>query len=129
MACKFDEKNIVFSFAAISDIHITVSDDDSVPKFRSALSALKERSQKDGKGLDAVFIVGDLIDSKLPAQIENFKKVYESELDPEKVPPVYCLGDGHDLMWAAENVSESVSAFRKIFGEKWFLYDVGAEDE
>ena len=62
----FDEKNIIFSFGAISDVHITGGDDDSEEKFRRALKQLKAGASH---GLDAMLVVGDLINSREEKQL------------------------------------------------------------
>lgn len=104
----FDEKNIIFSFGAISDVHITGGDDDSEEKFRRALKQLKAGASH---GLDAMLVVGDLINSREEKQLVKFKDIYEDEMKPF-VPIVYCLGNWHDLFWGDEN---------QLAAEKFFL--------
>lgn len=120
----FDENNIVFTFGAISDIHITTGEDDSEPKFRAALRQLKARAGTNG--LDAMLVVGDLINTREDAQIKLYKEIYESELCPF-VPMIYCLGDYHDLFWMDENVRESIKKFINIFGERYYETDVALD--
>ena len=75
----FDEKNIIFTFGAISDVHITCGEDDSEEKFRRALRQLREKA---GNGLDAMLFVGDLINSRDGNQLVKFKEIYDSEMQP-----------------------------------------------
>ena len=81
----FDENNIIFSFGAISDVHITGGDDDSEMKFRRALRQLRAKAKN---GLDAMLFVGDLINSRDEKQLVKFKEIYDSEMQPV-VPIMY----------------------------------------
>lgn len=114
---KFDEKNIVFTFGAISDVHIdgAYMADSSMSKNKKAFKVLKEKSTT-GK-LDAVVIAGDLVnctnsignvfvDDKYPgtkeenqitqskAERANFKKVVKENLS-DSTALFYALGN-HD---------------------------------
>lgn len=115
----FDEKNIIFSFGAISDIHITGGEDDSEEKFRRALKQLKAGASH---GLDAMLVVGDLINSREEKQLVKFKDIYEDEMKPF-VPIVYCLGNWHDLFWGDENQFAAEKFFFDCLGEKHFSFD------
>ena len=86
MKNTFDASKIVFSFAAISDIHMC-NDNTGRDKafFTSALTQIKEFG-----GVDAILAVGDLINAggyggKFE-QIYVYKKVYESVLIRRKCP-------------------------------------------
>ena len=114
----FKENEIKFTFGAISDIHLTDGGDDSEEKLRGALQTLSDFSEN---GLDAVLCVGDLIDSRKESQIEKFKTIYEEELSLS-VPLVYCLGDGHDQRWTADD--DAPQTFARIFGGEVFKADV-----
>ena len=77
----FDENNIVLSFGAISDIHITGngSSDDSESKFRAALTQLKtEAAKHDRDGLDAVTIAGDIADTGKKTQVSTFTRLIKN---------------------------------------------------
>ncbi len=98
----FEEKHIILSFAAISDIHIGNSGcERDTAYFKKALTALAEQAQKSGRALDAVIGVGDLTDnygsdaSVKSREIASLRESYEAILDPERVPFVYVLGN-HD---------------------------------
>lgn len=121
----FDEKNIVLSFAAVSDIHITGEDtDDSEFKFRCAITQIREMAKSHGHDIDAFLAVGDLIDKswKEPEmQMQAFKRIYSSLSD---APLFYCLGGSHDLYWGSEAEPTFIANFRKYFGEENFVFDV-----
>lgn len=75
----FDESNIVLSFGAISDIHLTGTENDQAENyFRSAVSQLKSKaSEQDKNGLDAIAIAGDIADTGKTAQVEQFVSIIE----------------------------------------------------
>lgn len=57
----FDNKNIVLSFASISDVHITGENDDSAEKFSSAIKIISETARANGREVDAFLVSGDII--------------------------------------------------------------------
>ena len=126
----FDEDRIVFSFAAISDTHTSLPGNtlkDTGEKTAKALSVLKKWALKnDADGLDAVIHVGDIVNSHNKDNINLFKKIYDENFDVEKVPLVYCLGDGHDLTWSAD-ATAWIADYTTIFGSSYYLYDVAQE--
>ncbi len=106
----FDETNIIFSFAALSDVHISAATSALAnTKYTKALEKLKEYS------LDAVCIAGDLTDSGSQTEINNFKHLYESFM-PD-IPLVYCMGN-HDGQDGAKGL-----LFATEFGENYFTND------
>ena len=119
----FDEKNIIFTFGAISDVHITCGEDDSEEKCRRALRQLREKA---GNGLDAMLFVGDLINSRDGNQLVKFKEIYDSEMQPT-VPIVYCLGNWHDLIWGDENQLAAEKFFYDCLGTEHFAFDTDIE--
>lgn len=129
---EFDSDNIVFSFAAISDIHIMNSTTDAVAKkFESALKQLKAQALlDDADGLDAVFAVGDIIDTGYSGKYEQtnyFKTIYESVFSPTEVPMIYTPGN-HDVKgwWTANSAAEAKN-IDKLLGDNYFLTDIDAE--
>ncbi len=104
----FDEKNIVLSFGAVSDIHIGNSGcGRDTGYFKKALTQLAARAEMDGRPLDAVIGVGDLTDNYGKSEevksreIAGVKESYEAVLNPEKTPFVYVMGNhDHDFMRA-----------------------------
>ena len=122
---KFDENNIVLSLGAISDTHIG-NGYGSEEKLTKALTQLKNRAaEKDADGLDAVMVVGDLVNTATNSQISTFKTRYEGVLDPVKVPMIYTIGN-HDMnpnyRWTSSTVSQN-ALFHTILGDNYFLTD------
>lgn len=116
---EFDDDNIVLSFGAISDIHL--EREGSLAKFKKALSQLeKNAALKDKDGLDAVVVVGDIVERK--SQISNFKSVFEqSDL---KIPLLFTLGN-HD-----QEIGEALrlSDYYSVLGSSYFKNDVDSPD-
>lgn len=124
-ASIFDDNSVVVSFGVISDVHIGNSYG-SEAKFTSALQQLKGRAaEKDADGLDAVLIVGDLVNTVNQNQISTLKSLYEAQFDPTKVPMIYTIGN-HDMnsgcKWSTSTVSQN-AVFRTILGDDYFLTD------
>lgn len=125
-ATSFDENNIVLSLGAISDTHIG-NGYGSETKLTKALTQLKNRAaEKDADGLDAVMVVGDLVNTATNSQISTFKTLYEGVFDPVKVPMIYTIGN-HDMnpsyKWTAQTVSQN-KVFHEILGDNYFLTDL-----
>ena len=129
-ATSFDENNIVLSLGAISDTHIG-NGYGSETKLTKALTQLKNRAaEKDADGLDAVMVVGDLVNTattiqETMSQISTFKTRYEGVLDPVKVPMIYTIGN-HDVnlnyRWTTSTVEDN-EKFHTILGDNYFLTD------
>ena len=122
---SFDPESIVLSIAAISDTHIG-NNYGSEAKFTSALQQLKAKAaEKDPNGLDAVMVVGDLVNNANQSQVSTFKTLYEQVFDPVKVPMIYTIGN-HDMnpnyRWTESTVSQN-KTFENIFGDDYFLTD------
>ncbi|MCQ2770505.1 MAG: hypothetical protein MJ236_01735 [Clostridia bacterium] len=124
---EFDEDNIVFSFGAISDVHIANNNDndEASQKFLSALKQLKEKAaEQDKDGIDAIFTAGDLIDTRQIVQMQQYKKIYESVFDVTEVPNLYCLGHYHDDNWTSAANNPDRNNFITVFGENFYLNEV-----
>ena len=124
----FDENHIVFSFGAISDVHINSTTNAYAQKFTGALNQLKTRaSVKDADGLDAVVVAGDLTDtpSQAYAQTGYFKTLYEKVLDPKTVPMIYTVGN-HDAntgyRWNPNTIIQA-AVMSQVLGDDYFLTD------
>ncbi len=124
----FNENKIVFSFAAISDIHIgndTSNRDEN--HFKNALLQIKSfAAQKDPNGIDAILAVGDLFEGSgyggSNELIKEYKKIYESVYDPAVTPMIHAVGN-HDLKW--DNTAKDVAAKQNaMLGPNYFLTDV-----
>lgn len=123
----FDEANIVSSFGVISDTHVDAETGAVAEKFVAALNQLKAKaSEKDANGLDGILVSGDLINIKSTSQIQAFKSLYESVLDPEKVPLLYTIGNhdmNDDFKWAVNTVGNN-AAIASTFGDSYFKTDI-----
>ena len=128
---EFDAENIVFSFAAISDIHVKNSTTDTYStKFKNALEQLRDYAALDDTdGIDAVFAVGDLIDDGSTGhyeQMNTFKSVYESVFSPTEVPMIFTVGN-HDVegayVWNA-STKVNTNKLNTILGDDYFLTDI-----
>ena len=125
----FDESAVMLSVAVVSDVHINTGLPATSAKWKSALEQLVAKaSESDPDGLDGVLVAGDLIDYPSEAAIGEFKRVYESVLDPEKVPMIYTVGnhDVPDYRWN-ETMVRDAEYLRKAFGDKYFQTDVDKE--
>ena len=126
----FNENRIVFTFAALSDTHIDSKTGIVANKFTNALKQLKTRASEDcDSGLGAVFVAGDLINSGYSGrgyynEVTYFTELYESVLNPEDVPMVFCLGN-HDTLseWTDQTVEEN-KEYNSYFGDVYFSTDV-----
>ncbi len=150
LAACFDQNNIVFSFGAISDIHLDggYMEESSYEKSTTAFRVLQELA---GNKLDAVLIAGDLVNctnspnnvfygsDKYPGtkeenypiqsarEKENFKKAVADAL-PDSIPLFYCLGN-HDSM-NNNHVLEFIDAFSGKNNEtfdRYYQYDIDFE--
>ena len=125
LSTVFDESSIVLSVAAISDTHIG-NQYGSEAKFTSALNQLKAKAEEhDADGIDAVMVVGDLVNTANNGQISTYKTLYEQVFDPVKVPMIYTIGN-HDMnpnySWSANTVTQN-AVFHTILGDNYFLTD------
>ena len=125
----FDPTRIVFSFGAISDVHINSPSNAYAQKFISALNQLKSRAaEKDTDGLDAVVVAGDLTDTPSQAYVQTgyFKALYEQVLDPKQVPMIYTVGN-HDACdgykWNPNTVLKA-AVMAQALGSDYFLTDL-----
>ena len=125
----FDESSVVLSVAAVSDVHINTGLPVTSSKWKSALEQLKAKAaESDPDGLDGVLVAGDLIDFPNDPAIQEFKRVYESVLDPVEVPLIYTVGN-HDVpnyRWS-ETMVKDAEYLRKAFGPNYFQTDVDKE--
>ena len=96
---KFDEKNIVLQFGAVSDIHVGRSgtgiytDQWTIDAYTMLRDLALEYS---ADGLSAVLVAGDLTDNGNDAQIQHFAQLYEQVFDPRQAPLIFALGN-HDV--------------------------------
>ena len=122
----FDESSVVLSVGVVSDVHINTGVPETSRKWKNALLQLGVKaSESDPDGLDGVLVAGDLIDYPSDPAIREFKKVYESVINPEVVPLIYTVGN-HDVpnyKWS-ETMVKDAEYIRKAFGDSYFQSDV-----
>ena len=125
----FNPKKVVANLAVISDTHVNGYQTVPAYKFRSALIQERDYAEKFG-GLDAVVVVGDLVDSpawnaKKYTEIDDWKRLYESVFDPREMPMVYTVGN-HDIWkeWT-ENTYKEAKEFPNRLGPDYYLTEVG----
>ena len=122
----FDESSVVLSVGVVSDVHINTGVPETSRKWKNALLQLGVKaSESDPDGLDGVLVAGDLIDYPSDPAIREFKKVYESVINPEVVPLIYTVGN-HDVpnyKWS-ETMVKDAEYIRKAFGDSYFQVDV-----
>ena len=146
----FDEENIVFTFGAVSDIHLDggYMADSSYTKSTNAYRTLQKFANK-GK-LDAVLIAGDLVNctnsmgnvfagsEKYPgtreenypiqakAERDNFKKSVKDAL-PDNIALFFSLGN-HDSI-KNNHTAEFIEAFSADGTyDRYFKYDVNMDE-
>ncbi|MBR3715478.1 MAG: metallophosphoesterase [Clostridia bacterium] len=114
----FDENNVVLSFGAISDIHITGNGGDSESKFRAALTQLKaEAAKHDKNGLDAITIAGDIADTGKASQVNAFTKLVKNS----GIANVMLVPGNHDH--SGDSVA-TLKYYIDTMGEKYYKNDV-----
>ena len=125
----FNEKKVVLNLAVISDTHVNGPNTVPAYKFRSCLVLEKGYAARFG-GLDGVVVAGDLVDSpawdasKYP-QIDDWKDLYLSVLNPREVPLAYTVGN-HDIWkeWTPNTYKEA-KQFTRRFGPDFYCNEVG----
>ena len=127
----FDESGVVLSLGAVSDVHINTGVPRTSEKWESALKQLSAKaSESDRDGLDGVLVAGDMIDYPNEAFLGEFKRVYESVLDPGKTPLVYTVGN-HDVpkyRWDSTMVRDA-KYIRNLLGDNYFLSDKYSDED
>jgi 3',5'-cyclic AMP phosphodiesterase CpdA len=122
---RFDDKNVVLRFAAISDIHIMGKDQKPSQRLYAALEQLNARA---GGKLDVVFITGDLTEMGYPAQAAELKRVFDSSsVDLNKTRLVFAIGNHEYFGYKPEQGPwRGGFTFKDAFGDQAYI---GATDE
>ena len=115
----FDEDNIVLSFGALSDIHITGSgNNDANNKFRAALDQLKAQAAKhDKNGLDAIAIAGDIADTGKKVQVDTFTQIVKDS----GIENVMLVTGNHDFYGDKD---ATLADYLESMGEAYFTNDI-----
>ena len=115
----FDENNIVISFGALSDIHLTGANDASAQKFQAALTQLKQEAAKHDKdGLDGIGIAGDITDTGSTVQADLFSEfITESGIEN-----VMLTTGNHDNV--LHDAAATLAYFAESMGETHFQNDI-----
>ena len=130
----FDEKNIVLSFSAMSDIHQQMGKTGYADKLVNALDFSKQLNG--GKDLDLALFAGDLTEETWRQQNDNYNENYNGDIEMlkntldrainfEKTAVFYSLGN-HDTdpsQLGSEYMKKMPALFVKMLGEKYFAFD------
>ena len=124
---EFNEEQVVFQFAAVSDLQHGMKwiPLDTYGRGVYAFEQLQELAlQYNDKGLDAVLFAGDLVNDSRVAQVQEFGQIYEKVFDPAEVPLIFCQGN-HDVKHNPNSNREELHLedYYIIFGQKFRSYD------
>lgn len=122
-----DEKEIVLRFAAMSDVHFDVSQNEASPihsRLKKALSAARFYSASQPyKNLDALIVAGDFSNHGLAEELRPFRKIMDEVLSPE-TKRVLCMGNhefwrGNKKLWSSifdvpDNSHQLINGFHFI---------------
>ena len=110
----FNENEIVFTFAALSDPHIGYGSNDQV--LRNTLSTIKKYAKN---GIDAVLFAGDQTQDGTKPQAELFASIVKEAFDVTKVPIIFAHGN-HDVYWSG---CMTRAEFVNAYGQDMYLFD------
>lgn len=130
----FNEKEIVLSFSAMSDIHQQLGKSAIADKLVNALDYSKDLNG--GKPLDVALFAGDLTEETWRKQNEQYSSDYNGDiemlkstldrgLNADETAVFYCLGN-HDTdpsELGKEYMSQMPALFYSTLGEKYFQFD------
>lgn len=130
----FNEKEVVFAFSAMSDIHQKRENDGNSIKLKNALNYSKNYL---GGNLDAAIFAGDLTDETwlyknndysltYNVGVESFKKTICSSVDIQKTAIFYAFGnhDTDNYYNGYEYMKKIPSVFYNQLGKDFFKYDL-----
>lgn len=123
----FNEKNIVFTFAAMSDVHITGTNNyDSDEKFANAIKFNNEFAKKDGVNIDAFVFCGDMLDRGWESLSERFAKIFKENANKgQKI--FYAIGNHEHI--SSQNAEIPIRCIRQYLGEEYFDIDLESREE
>ena len=123
----FNEKNIVLTFAAMSDVHITAETYyDSQDKLKNAMIFNNEIAKRDGVKLDAYCFCGDMLDRGWESQAKMFADILlENIKEDQKI--FYTIGNHEHL--SSPGAAVTLKYVREDLGEKYFEDDLETKEE
>ena len=110
----FNENEIVFTFANLSDPHIGFGDNANI--LRKTLATIKKYAKN---GIDAVLFNGDQTQDGKKEQAQLFASIVKDAFDVTKVPVIVTHGN-HDVYWSG---CMSRSEFVSAYGSDMYLFD------
>lgn len=114
----FDENDIVFTFANLSDPHVGFGSNDEI--LRTSLATIKKYASH---GIDAVLFNGDQTQDGKKEQAQLFVSIVKEAFDVTKTPVILTHGN-HDVYWSG---CMSRAEFVEAYGSDMYLFDVDAE--
>lgn len=110
----FNENEIVFTFANLSDPHIGFGDNANI--LRKTFSTIKKYAKN---GIDAVLFNGDQTQDGKREQAQLFASIAKEAFDVTKVPVIATHGN-HDVYWSG---CMTRSEFVDAYGPDMYLFD------
>ncbi len=110
----FNENEIVFTFANLSDPHIGFGSNDEI--LRKTLATIKEYAPG---GIDAVLFNGDQTQDGTKEQAQLFASIVKEAFDVTKVPVIVTHGN-HDVYWSG---CMTRAEFVDAYGSDMYLFD------
>jgi len=113
-APAFNESEIVFTFANLSDTHIGYGSNDEI--LRKTLTTIKKYAPN---GIDAVLFNGDQTQDGTKEQAQLFASILKDAFDVTKVPMIVTHGN-HDVYWSG---CMTRAEFVDAYGSDMYLFD------
>lgn len=110
----FNENDIVFTFANLSDPHIGYGDNANI--LRNTLETIKKYATN---GLDAVLFNGDQTQDGTEEQAQLFTSIVKEYFDVTKTPIIVTHGN-HDVYWSG---CMTRAEFVDAYGSDMYLFD------
>lgn len=110
----FNENEIVFTFANLSDTHIGYGNNDEI--LHKTLETIKKYAKN---GIDAVLFNGDQTQDGKKEQAQLFASIVKEHFDVTKVPVIATHGN-HDVYWSG---CMTRAQFVEAYGSDMYLFD------
>ena len=123
----FDENNIVFSFASLSDVHFTSVGDYKYNREKNDKAynyLLAEAAKLDADGLDAIGVAGDITNTGTSGQVGYLKEALQ-KLESTSVGKNYFMTTGNHDVWYPESYyrADSEATLENLYknlGDEYF---------